>query len=149
MTWDLGRQYEGIPLASALLFAGIFATLHNVLWLPVALVFMASILLVETELEVGADQLEVRRRLGPMKLKSKSWKLEDMEGVVLTEYKDATQYTSHSQQNIIRAHSFILTARLRKEHGAEFEDVEMFEFASYEKGKEVLNALKAQHVPSS
>ena len=33
----MGRQYEGIPLASALLFAGIFATLHHILWLPLAL----------------------------------------------------------------------------------------------------------------
>ena len=145
----MGRQYEGIPLASALLFGGIFATLHHLLWLPLALVLMAAILLMETELELGFERLEVRRRLGPLKLKSKSWKLEDMEGVVLAEYKGATQYTSHSQQNIIRAHSFILTARIRKGHGLEFEDVEMFEFASQKKGREVLNALRVQHVPTS
>lgn len=145
----MGRQYEGIPLASALLFVGIFATLHHILWLPIALVLMAVILLVETELRLGFDAFEVRRHLGPLKLKSKTWKLEDMEGVVLAEYKGATQYTSHSQQNIIRAHSFILTARIRNGHGLEFEDVEMFEFASQKKGREVLNALRAQHVPTS
>ena len=143
------RQYEGIPLASALLFAGIFATLHHILWSPIALVLMATILMVETELEVGFERLEVRRRLGPLKLKSKSRKLEDMEGVVLGENKDATKYTTHSQQNIIRAHSFILTARIRKGHGLAFEDVEVFEFASQKKGGEVLNALRVQHVPTS
>ena len=143
-----GTTIRGIPCFS-LAFAGIFATLHHILWLPLALVLMATILLVETELEVGFERLEVRRRLGPVKLKSKSWKLEDMEGVVLAEYKGATQYTSHSQQNIIRAHSFILTARIRKGHGLEFEDVELFEFASQKKGREVLNALRAQHVPTS
>ena len=67
----MGRQYEGVPLASVLLFAGIFATLHHILWLPTALVLMAAILLVKTELEVGFERLEVRRRLGPVKLKSK------------------------------------------------------------------------------
>ena len=145
----MGRQYEGIPLASAMLFAGLFATLHHIPWLPTALVLMAATLLVETELEVGFVWLEVRRLLGPVKLNSKSWKLEDMEGVVLAEYKGATQYTSHSQQNIIRAHSFILTARIRKGHGLEFEDVEMFEFVARKKGRAVLNALRAQHVPTS
>lgn len=145
----MGRQYEGIPLASALLFTGIFATLHHILWSPVALVLMATILMVETELEVGFERLEVRRRLGPLKLKSKSRKLEDMEGVVLGENKDATKNTTHSQQNIIRAHSFILTARICKGHGLEFEDVEVFEYASQKKGEEVLNALRAQDVPTS
>ena len=145
----MGRQYEGIPLASALLFAGIFATLHHILWSPIALVLVAAMLWVETELEVVLERLEVRRRLGPLKLKSKSRKLEDMEGVVLGENKDATKYTTHSQQNIIRAHSVILTARIRKGHGLAFEDVEVFEFASQKKGGEVLNALRAQHVPTS
>ena len=145
----MGRQYEGIPLASALLFTGIFATLHHILWSPIALVLMAAMLWVETELEVGFERLEVRRRLGPVKLKSKSRKLEDMEGVVLAEYKGATQYTSHSQQNIIRAHSVILRARICKGHGFEFKDVEVFEYASQKKGEEVLNALRAQDVPTS
>ena len=145
----MGRQYEGIPLASALLFAGIFATLHHIFWSPVALVLVAATLWVETELKVGFERLELRRRLGPLKLKFKSWKLEDMEGVVLGEKKDATKYTIHSQQNIIRAHSFILTARICKGHGLVFEDVEMFEFTSQKKGGEVLNALRAQHVPTS
>lgn len=48
-------------MASALLFAGIFATLHHVLWLPVSVVLMAFILLVETELVVDFDKFEVRR----------------------------------------------------------------------------------------
>lgn len=145
----MGRQYEGIPLASALLFAGIFATLHHILWSPIALVLVAAMLWVETELEVVLERLEVRRRLGLVKLMFKSWKLENMEVVVLGENKDATKYTTHSQQNIIRAHSVILTARICKGHGLAFKDVEMFEFASQKKGGEVLNVLRAQHVPTS
>ena len=94
----------------------------------------------ETELEVGFERLELRRRLGPLKLKFKSWKLEDKEGVVLGEFNGATKYTPHS---------FILTARICKGHGLAFEGVEMFEFASQKKGGEVLNALRAQHVPTS
>ena len=43
----MGRQYEGIPLASALLFAGIFATLHHIFWSPVALVLVAAMLWME------------------------------------------------------------------------------------------------------
>ena len=136
----MGRQYEGIPLASALLFAGIFATLHHIFWSPVALVLVAAMLWMETELEVGFERLELRRRLGPLKLKFKSLKLEDKEGVVLGEFKGATKYTPHS---------FILTARICKGHGLAFEGVEMFEFASQKKGGEVLNALRAQHVPTS
>ena len=147
--WSVGQQYEGIPLASALLFVGIFATLYHVLWLPVSVVLMVCILLVETELMVDFDKFEVRRFLGPLTVKSQRWRLEDVEGVVLAEYKGATQYISHSQFNVIRAHSFILTARIRKGNDVAFDDVEMFEFASHAKGMEVLNALKAQHVTAA
>ena len=140
----MGRQYGGTPLASALLFAGIFATLHHVLWLPLAVALMAMILLTETELRLGFDAFEVRKHLGPLTVQTKSWNLADMEGVVLAEYKDATQYVSHSQFNVVRAHSFILTARIGQGHDTE--DVEMFEFATKSQGMEVLQALADQHV---
>ena len=84
-TWNMGRQYGGIPLASALLFAGIFATLHHVLWLPLAVALMAMILLTETELRLGFEAFEVRKHLGPLTVQTKSWNLADMEGVVLAE----------------------------------------------------------------
>ena len=140
----MGRQYGGIPLASALLFAGIFATLHHVLWLPLAVALMAMILLTETELRLGFDAFEVRKHLGPLTVQTKSWNLADMEGVVLAEYKDATQYVSHSQFNVVQAHSFILTARIGQGHDTE--DVEMFEFATKSQGMEVLQALADQNV---
>ena len=145
----MGRQYEGIPAAAALLFAGIFGTLHHVAWLPIAVALMVAILLVETELSVDFDAFEVRRMLGPLKVVKRRWRLADMEGVVLAEYKGATQYVSHSQFNVIRAHSFILTARMRQGYAAEFEDVEMFEFESRSKGMDVLRALEAQNVTVS
>lgn len=145
----MGRQYEGIPAAAALLFAGIFGTLHHVAWLPIAVALMVAILLVETELSVDFDAFEVRRMLGPLKVVKRRWRLADMEGVVLAEYKGATQYVSHSQFNVIRAHSFILTARMRRGHAAECEDVEMFEFESRSKGMDVLRALEAQNVTVS
>ena len=145
----MGRQYEGIPAAAALLFAGIFGTLHHVAWLPIAVALMVAILLVETELSVDFDAFEVRRMLGPLTVVKRRWRLADMEGVVLAEYKGATQYVSHSQFNVIRAHSFILTARMRQGHAAECEDVEMFEFESRSKGMDVLRALEAQNVTVS
>ena len=145
----MGRQYEGIPAAAALLFAGIFGTLHHVAWLPIAVALMVAILLVETELSVDFDAFEVRRMLGPLKVVKRRWRLADMEGVVLAEYKGATQYVSHSQFNVIRAHSFILTARIRQGNAAECEDVEMFEFESRSKGMDVLRALEAQNVTVS
>ena len=145
----MGRQYEGIPAAAALLFAGIFGTLHHVAWLPIAVALMVAILLVETELSVDFDAFEVRRMLGPLKVVKRRWRLADIEGVVLAEYKGATQYVSHSQFNVIRAHSFILTARMRQGYAAEFEDVEMFEFESRSKGMDVLRALEAQNVTVS
>ena len=58
----MGRQYEGIPSLS-LAFCGHLRHAASHPWLPFALVLMTTILMVETELEVGFERFEVRRRL--------------------------------------------------------------------------------------
>jgi hypothetical protein len=142
-TFNMGRQYQHIPAAAGLFFAGIFATLHHPAWLALALALGASLLLVETAIAVDDQRLRICERFFGAGVRCRCWALTEMSGAVLVEYKDATQYTSHSIRNTVRAHTFILTARMPAG------DVEVYEFASKHEGQLVLNALKAHNIPTS
>ena len=139
----MGRQYQHIPAAAGLFFAGIFATLHHLVWLPFAVLLGVAMLLVETQISVDAQRLRVCDTWIGLTLRCRSWALSDMAGAILVEFKDATQYTSHSIRNTVRAHSFILTARMS---GG---DCELYEFNSREMGQKVLNALASHNVKTS
>ena len=139
----MGRQYQHIPTAAGLFFTGIFATLHHIAWLPLAVLLGAALLLVETQITVDAKRLRICTGWKGVTLRCRSWVLADMAGAVLVEFKDATQYTSHSIRNTVRAHSFILTVRMPGE------DAELYEFTSREMGEKVLNALAAHNVKTS
>ena len=139
----MGRQFQHIPAAAGLFFAGIFATLHHIAWLPLAVLLGAALLLVETQITVDAKRLRICTGWKGVTLRCRSWVLADMAGAVLVEFKDATQYTSHSIRNTVRAHSFILTVRMP---GG---DTELYEFTSREMGQKVLNALAAHNVKTS
>ncbi len=139
----MGRQYQHIPTAAGLFFTGIFATLHHIAWLPLAALLGTALLLVETQITVDAQRLRICARWMGVTLRCRPWALADMAGAVLVEFKDATQYTSHSIRNTVRAHSFILTARMTTG------DVEVYEFVSRAEGQQVLNALAAHNVKTS
>ncbi|MDG1675280.1 MAG: hypothetical protein P8H88_07525 [Flavobacteriales bacterium] len=142
-TFNMGRQFQHIPAAAGLFFAGIFATLHHIAWLPLAVLMGAALLLVETQITVDAQHLRVCARWMRVTLRCRSWALADMAGAVLVEFKDATQYTSHSIRNTVRAHSFILTVRMPSG------DSELYEFSSRDMGQKVLNVLAAHNVKTS
>jgi len=137
------RQYQYIPAAAGLFFAGIFGTLHHFGWLPLAGLLGTALLLVKTQITVDAQRLCICDKLIGRTVRCRSWALADMAGAVLVEFKDATQYTSHSIRNTVRAHSFILTVRMP---GG---DAELYEFTSREMGQKVLNALAAHNVKTS
>ena len=139
----MGRQYQHIPAAAGLFFTGIFGTLHHIAWLPLAVLLGVALLLVETQITVDAQRLRICARWMGATLQCRSWALADMAGAVLVEFKDATQYTSHSIRNTVRAHSFILTARMPSG------DLELYEFSSRDMGQKVLNALAAHKVKTS
>lgn len=142
-TFNMGRQFQHIPAAAGLFFAGIFATLHHIGWLPLAVLLGVALLLVETQITVDAQRLRICTTLMGVAIRCRSWDLADMVGAVLVEFKDATQYTSHSIRNTVRAHSFILTARFPRG------DAELHEFTSQEMGQKVLTALAAQNVKTA
>ncbi len=139
----MGRQFQHIPAAAGLFFAGIFATLHHLAWLPLAGLLGTALLLVETQITVDAQRIRICDKLIGRTVRCRSWALADMAGAVLVEFKDATQYTSHSIRNTVRAHTFILTARMLSG------DSELHEFTSREVGQKVLNALASHNVKTS
>lgn len=138
-TVNLGRQYDGLPLAAALLFAGVFATLHHVGWLAAAGILASAVLAATTRFVVSSEHVEVCRRLGSVSFRCRTWPMAAVKGAVLTEHRDATTYTSHSLRNTVRVHSFVLT--LRVEQGSTVQDVEVYEFTQKSQAHEVLEAL--------
>ncbi len=145
-TINLGRQLDGLPWAVGLLFAGLFGTLHHLLWLPACWLAGAMVSMAQTQVEVGPEMLAIRRTLAGQTFWRTSWPLSDIEGAVLLEHRDATTYTSHSQRNTIRAHSFALVLRLKGRAGHETSDVEAYEFTEKSLAERVMLALKQHRV---
>lgn len=138
-TVNLGRQYDGLPFAAALLFAGVFATLHHVGWLAAGGILASAVLAATTRFVVSSEQVEVCRRFGGVSFRCRAWPMAAVKGAVLTEHRDATTYTSHSIRNTVRVHSFVLT--LRVQQGSTVRDVEVYEFTQKSQADEVLEAL--------
>lgn len=136
----MGRQYDHIPAAAGLLFAGIFGTLHHVAWLPLGLALGASLLWVDTVIAVDSERIRICSKLVGLTVRCRQWPLASMEAAVLVEHRDATTYTSHSIRNTVRAHSFLLTARMPEG------DVELYEFTTRQEGMKVLVALSEHNV---
>lgn len=146
-TIDLGRQLDGLPWAVGLLFAGLFGTLHHVGWLPACGLACGMVVMAQTRVDVGPEELAIRRTLAGQTFSRTSWLLNDIEGALLVEHRDATTYTSHSQRNTIRAHSFALVLRLKAKGRRGTSDVEVYEFTEVSLAEKVMMALKQHQVP--
>ena len=143
---DLGRQYESLPYAGMLFFAAVFGTHFHVMSLPIGVLVGVALLLLETTVSVTSQGLSVVKRLGRIPLRRDHWDKDQILGASLQEHRDVTTYTSWSQRNTVRAHSFILTLRVDLGQNR-VEDLEVYEFATRADGKQVVDALKSLHIP--
>ena len=115
---------------------------------PPALPMLAGValLLLETTVSVTSQGFSVVKRLGRIPLRRDHWAKDQILGASLQEHRDVTTYTSWSQRNTVRAHTFILTLRVdRGKKGVE--DLEVYEFAKRADGNQVVEALKSLHIP--
>ena len=143
---DLGRQYESLPYAGMLFFAAVFGAHVHIISLPIGVLAGVALLLLETTVSVTSQGFSVVKRLGRFPLRRDHWAKDQILGASLQEHRDVTTYTSWSQRNTVRAHSFILTLRVdRGKKGVE--DLEVYEFAKRADGKQVVEALKSLHIP--
>ena len=142
---DLGRQYESLPYAGMLFFAAVFGAHFHVISLPIGVLAGVALLLLETTVSVTSQGLSVVKRLGRIPLRRDHWAKDQILGASLQEHRDVTTYTSWSQRNTVRAHSFILTLRVDLGKNG-VEDLEVYEFAKRADGKQVVDALKSLHI---
>ena len=143
---DLGRQYESLPYAGMLFFAAVFGAHFHVMSLPFGVLAGVALLLLETTVSVTSQGLSVVKRLGRIPLRRNHWDKGQILGASLQEHRDVTTYTSWSQRNTVRAHSFILTLRVDLGKNG-VQDLEVYEFAKRDDGKQVVDALKSLHIP--
>ena len=129
MAWNKGVNF------------GLFAN-FNMRWVLVGV----ALLLLETTVSVTSQGLSVVKRLGRIPLRRDHWDKDQILGASLQEHRDVTTYTSWSQRNTVRAHSFILTLRVDLGQNR-VEDLEVYEFATRADGKQVVDALKSLHIP--
>lgn len=143
---DLGRQYESLPNAGMLFFEAVFGAHFHVMSLPIGVLAGVALLLLETTVSVTSQGLSVVKRLGRIPLRRDHLDKDQIIGASLQEHRDVTTYTSWSQRNKVREHSFILTLRVDLGQNR-VEDLEVYEFATRADGKQVVDALKSLHIP--
>ena len=145
---DLGRQYESLPYAGMLFFGALFGAHFHVMFLPIGVLAGVALLLLETTISVTSQGLSVVKRLGRIPLRRDHWAKDQILAASLQEHRDVTTYTSWSQRNTVRAHTFILTLRVDLGKSG-VEDLEEYEFAKRAVGKQVVDALKTLEIPAA
>ena len=128
------------------LFCGGFRCACSHHFLPIGVLAGVALLLLETTVSVTSQGFSVVKRLGRIPLRRDHWAKDQILGASLHEHRDVTTYTSWSQRNTVRAHSFILTLRVDSEKNG-VQDLEVYEFGNRADGKLVVDALISIHSP--